>query len=79
MALRYDLYAALAGLTAQVLSSTAADADVESRVAEWEQANSAAITRVRNAIGEFETSGADLAALSVLLRQVRTLVRTASA
>jgi glutamate dehydrogenase len=79
MALRYDLYAALAGLTAEVLTSTASGGDPNDRVAEWEQANAASISRTRNAIGEFDESRADLAALSVLLRQIRTLVRTSSA
>jgi glutamate dehydrogenase len=79
MALRYDLYAALAGLTAEVLASTSADLDPEERVYEWEQANAASIARARNAIGEFDDSRADLAALSVLLRQIRTLVRMAAA
>ncbi len=77
MALRYDLYAALAALTSAVLTSTLARSTAEERVAEWEQANADALTRTRNAIGEFEDSRADLAALSVLLRQIRTLVRTA--
>ena len=79
MALRYDLYAALAALTAEVLASTSPDADAERRVVEWEQANAASIDRARNAIGEFDDSRADLAPLSVLLRQIRTLVRTAGA
>jgi glutamate dehydrogenase len=79
MALRYDLYAALAALTAEVLDSTSPDADAEQRVFEWEQANASSIDRARNAIGEFDDSRADLAALSVLLRQIRTLVRTAGA
>jgi glutamate dehydrogenase len=79
MALRYDLYAALAALTAEVLASTSADAEAEERVFEWEQANAVSIERTRNAIGEFDESGADLAPLSVLLRQIRTLVRTTSA
>jgi glutamate dehydrogenase len=79
MALRYDLYAALAGLTAEVLSSTSAGVDAEARVLEWEQVNATSIARTRNAIGEFDESGADLAALSVLLRQIRTLVRTTAA
>jgi len=79
MALRYDLYAALSGLTAEVLAATPAGVDAEKRVIDWEQANTASITRTRNAIGEFEESGADLAALSVLLRQIRTLVRTTAA
>jgi glutamate dehydrogenase len=78
MALRYDLYAALAALTGEVLAGTAAG-DAEARVTEWEQTNAVAITRTRNAISEFDDSSADLAALSVLLRQIRTLVRTSSA
>ena len=79
MALRYDLYAALAALTSEVLASTPARASSEDRVTEWEHANSDALARARNAIGDFEDSRADLAALSVLLRQIRTLVRTAGA
>jgi glutamate dehydrogenase len=79
MALRYDLYAALAALTAEVLSSTSPAMPPEDRVFDWEQANATAILRTRNAIGEFAESGADLAALSVLLRQIRTLVRTSAA
>jgi glutamate dehydrogenase len=79
MALRYDLYAALAGLTKEVLVATSSGVDAEKRVLEWEQANTSSIARTRNGIGEFEESSADLAALSVLLRQIRTLVRTTSA
>ena len=79
MALRYDLYAALAALTSEVLGSTSPGAEPEARVFEWEQVNAASIARARNAIGEFDGSRADLPALSVLLRQVRTLVRTTAA
>jgi glutamate dehydrogenase len=79
MALRYDLYAALAALTAEVLGSTADTAPAEQRVHEWEQSNATSITRARKAMGEFDESRADLAALSVLLRQIRTLVRTSAA
>ena len=79
MALRYDLYAALAALTAEVLQSTADDAPAEDRVALWESANATAVTRTVGAINDFQESNADLAALSVLLRQVRQLVRTSSA
>jgi glutamate dehydrogenase len=79
MSLRYDLYAALAGLTAQVLEATSADIDPEARVAKWEQANSARTDPVREAIAEFDGWPADLPALSVLLRQIRNLVRTAPA
>jgi glutamate dehydrogenase len=78
MALRYDLYAALAGLTAEVLQSTPAEDSPEDRVSEWEQVNAASIARAGNAMGSVEESPADLAALSVLLRQIRTLVKTSS-
>jgi len=79
MALRYDLYAALAALTAEVLQSTSSDAKPEDRVAEWEQVNAASMARAGNAMGSVDESPADLAALSVLLRQIRTLVKTSSA
>jgi glutamate dehydrogenase len=79
MALRYDLYAALAGLTAEVLQSTPSDATPEDRVSEWEQVNAASIARAGNAMGNVEDSPVDLAALSVLLRQIRTLVKTSAA
>jgi glutamate dehydrogenase len=78
MALRYDLYAALAGLTAQVLRSTPSDASPEDRVSEWEHVNAASIARAGNATGTVDDSPADLAALSVMLRQIRTLVKTSS-
>jgi glutamate dehydrogenase len=74
MALRYDLYAALAALTAEVLNSSS-DGTPEELVDQWEHVNESSITRAFNAIGEFDTSRADLAALSVLLRTIRTLVR----
>ncbi|MET7392565.1 NAD-glutamate dehydrogenase [Dactylosporangium sp. NPDC005572] len=79
MALRYDLYAALAALTGEVLNATSPDGDAESRVHEWEQSNATSIARTRNSIGEFGDSPGDLAALSVLLRQIRTLVRASAA
>jgi glutamate dehydrogenase len=79
MALRYDLYSALAGLTAEVLHSTPPDSPPEDRVSEWEQVNAASIARAGNAMGNVEDTPADLAALSVLLRQIRTLVKTSAA
>ena len=77
MALRYDLYAALAALTGEVLAGSSGS-DAEERVLQWEQTNASSIARARNAISESEGSS-DLAALSVLLRQIRTLVRTSAA
>jgi glutamate dehydrogenase len=79
MALRYDLYAALAALTSEVLASTDGQLPAGDRVTAWERANSAAINRARRAMSEFQETSGDLAALSVLLRQIRTLVRTAGA
>ena len=88
MALRYDLYAALAALTSEVLGATSPAADPADRVFAWEQRGAAPVARARAAIdevapapGQSGRSGvdADLAALSVLLRQIRTLVRTVGA
>ncbi len=79
MALRYDLYAALAALTNEVLAATPAGTDAQERVEMWEQNNPVAISQAQKAIGEVDSSRFDLAALSVLLRQIRTLVRTAAA
>ena len=56
----------------------ASSAGAEERVQEWEQTNAASIARAKTAIAELEGAG-DLAALSVLLRQIRTLVRTSAA
>jgi glutamate dehydrogenase len=87
MALRYDLYAALAALTGEVLNTPANAAGdepagattAEDLVARWEKANPTAIARARNSMGDFDDSRADLAVLSVMLRQIRTLVQTAAA
>ncbi|MGN9776828.1 NAD-glutamate dehydrogenase [Micromonospora sp. H33] len=79
MALRYDLYAALAALTVEVLDSTPDTLPPHERVHQWEQSNATSIHRAQRAMGEFDESRADLAALSVLLRQIRTLVRTSAA
>jgi glutamate dehydrogenase len=76
MALRYDLYAALAALTAQILASADTGVGAQDLVAKWEEANAANIARTSNAMGDFDNSRADLAPLSVLLRQIRTLVQT---
>jgi glutamate dehydrogenase len=79
MALRYDLYAALAALTGEVLASGSPGRDAAEQIDAWERLSATAIARTRNSMAEFDDSRADLAALSVLLRQIRTLVQTASA
>jgi glutamate dehydrogenase len=79
MALRYDLYAALGALTREVLAAGAPGRASADQIEAWERLSATAIARTRNAMAEFDDSRADLAALSVLLRQIRTLVQTASA
>jgi glutamate dehydrogenase len=79
MALRYDLYGALAALTAEVLQSTSSELPAADRVSEWEKVNAASIARASNAMGNVGDTPAELAALSVLLRQIRTLVKTSAA
>jgi glutamate dehydrogenase len=79
MALRYDLYAALAALTAEVLQSTPSTSAAGDRVSEWEHVNAASIARASNAMGDIANTPADLAPLSVVLRQIRTLVKTSAA
>jgi glutamate dehydrogenase len=78
MALRYDLYAALAALTQQVMRSTPQDLEPAQRVEQWEHDNAATLARVTGSMSEFASSGADLAALSVLLRQIRTLAQASA-
>ncbi|MEP6697004.1 MAG: NAD-glutamate dehydrogenase [Pseudonocardiales bacterium] len=77
-ALRYDLYAALAEFAAEVLDTTSAG-DAQGRIAEWEAANASSLARVQNSLGELaEETTYDLATLSVVLRQIRTMVRASA-
>ncbi len=80
--LRYDLYAALEALVVAVLETTAdeaADPDrtIEERVAVFERANSERVTHVRATMQEVcRLPEADIAALSVVLRSLRSIVRS---
>jgi glutamate dehydrogenase len=47
-ALRYDLYAALAGLTTNVLTSTSSSEPAQVRIEAWEEANHEGVTRARS-------------------------------
>ncbi len=79
MALRYDLYAALAGLTRVVLER-GTDGAVAQQVDAWAEANSGSIGRALNTLAMLpEDAQADLATLSVVLRQIRTVVRASAA
>ncbi len=80
-ALRDDLYAVLREFTTAVLSHTGppppqSDRDAGSAVAAWEGSHAAAVRRARQTLTELHTAGrADLAALSVALRSLRTVLR----
>jgi glutamate dehydrogenase len=79
MALRYDLYSALAGLTRNVLSVTPGMADADERIAKWQEMNAEGLARARATLVEISTSDSfDLATLSVALRVIRTLVPSGS-
>jgi len=76
--LRYDLYAALESLTVAVLESTA-EAEAAARIAEFEAANVERVARARTTMGEVcRLPEADIAALSVVLRSLRSIVRPAT-
>jgi glutamate dehydrogenase len=79
MALRYDLYGALAGLTRNVLAVTAGMTDPDERIKAWEDRNAEGLARARGTLEAISTSESfDLATLSVALRVIRTLVPSGS-
>jgi glutamate dehydrogenase len=76
-ALRDDLHAVHAQLTAQVLAETAPDKPVPVRVADWEEEDAVVVSRAVGTLDEIcADDQADLARLSVGLRVVRTLLAT---
>jgi glutamate dehydrogenase len=75
-ALRYDLYAALAGLTQNVLTSTSSTDPPKERIDAWEQQNAEGVARAEATLAEIVGLDTfDLATLSVALRTIRTLLR----
>jgi len=77
-ALRDDLHAAHAALTAQVLATTDEDGDLEQRVSVWEQTEQTLVQRAKQTLAEITSDDqADLARMSVALRVVRTMLTTA--
>jgi glutamate dehydrogenase len=79
MAARDDLQAAQAELTTDVLQTTASTLSADERISQWQQTNSVAINRAGAIIDDIVSNdSADLATLSVALREVRALVRAAS-
>ncbi|MFB6844572.1 NAD-glutamate dehydrogenase [Streptomyces sp. NPDC056373] len=78
-AIREDLYAAHAALTADVLAVGNGTSTPEQRYKAWEQKNAAILGRARSTLEEIQNSDAfDLANLSVAMRTMRTLLRTHS-
>lgn len=78
-AIREDLYAAHAALTADVLAVGNGTSTPEQRFKVWEQKNAAILSRARTTLEEIRGSDAfDLANLSVAMRTMRTLLRTHS-
>jgi glutamate dehydrogenase len=76
-ALRDDLYALLRDFTAAVVSDGGtAGRDAADAVAAWEGEHAAAVRRAQQTLRELELAGrADLTALSVALRTLRTVLR----
>ncbi|MFJ4278724.1 NAD-glutamate dehydrogenase [Streptomyces massasporeus] len=78
-AIREDLYAAHAAVTADVLAVGDATSTPEQRYKAWEQKNAAILGRARATLEEIQSSESfDLANLSVAMRTMRTLLRTHS-
>jgi glutamate dehydrogenase len=74
-ALRDDVYAVHAQLTAQVLRSTDADDSAPARIAEWEEDDSLVVTRSAATLEDIcSDETGDLARVSVGLRVIRGLL-----
>jgi glutamate dehydrogenase len=79
-ALRDDLYAVLESLTRSVIESTRSGAEPEARYAAWSEANAESLTRARTALDAIESlERPTIAALSVALRTLRSVVRSGAA
>lgn len=78
-AIREDLYAAHAAVTADVLAEGNGTSTPQQRFRVWEQKNAALLGRARTTLEEIHSSDAfDLANLSVAMRTMRTLLRSHS-
>ena len=73
-AMRADVYATLAALTARVLRSTGT-AEAQQRVADWESRHSSAVRAAKETLAEAAAQDHhDLATLSVAVRAIRSLL-----
>ena len=74
-ALRSDLYAAVAGLTARVVRATSANQSAGDRLRAWEAAHMEGVMRATSTLTDIAAvEDPDLASLSVALRALRNLV-----
>jgi glutamate dehydrogenase len=79
-ALRDDLYSVLNSLTRSVLEVSTPGATAEERLEEWSRLNVDGLSRARTALGGIERmTHPGIAALSVALRTLRTVMKPASA
>lgn len=80
LSLRDDLYGSLRSLTLDVLGGSEPEDSPDEKIDQWEQTNSSRLARARAALTEIaDVPTPDLATLSVAVRQVRSMVRTAGA
>jgi glutamate dehydrogenase len=78
-AIREDLFAAHATLTADLLAHGEPGATPEQRFQAWAEANATLVNRAKTTLDDIRTSESyDLANLSVAMRVIRTLLRTGS-
>ncbi|MEP6482688.1 MAG: NAD-glutamate dehydrogenase domain-containing protein [Rhodoglobus sp.] len=79
-ALRDDLYAVLESLVRSVIDASTSGATPVSRYDEWAKANSESLTRARTALSGIELlDKPNIAALSVALRTLRSVIRSGAA
>jgi len=63
-----------------VLGGSEPDEATDEKIDQWEQTNSSRLARARSSLTEIAMAGTlDLATLSVAVRQVRSMLRTAGA
>ncbi len=76
LALRDDLYGSLRAITLDALREANPGTPVDDAIGQWEKANASRLVRARAALHEVGTAGQlDLATLSVVSRQLRSLAR----
>ncbi len=80
-ALRDDLYGAHAALTGEILATTDSSVPAADRLTRWIEANAQSVQRSVQLLSDIisgDQAQADLATLSVALRQIRSVIRSAA-